>query len=58
MNITNNKLYDYVFHFNTYEKMWNAIPREKYTNYWNNFKCPGILRNVDINELIKQINGK
>lgn len=49
------KLYDWVFHFNPYEGNWNAIPREKYSSYWNNFKCPGVLRHPDINHLIKLI---
>ena len=45
-------LYDYVFHFNTYEKMWCAIPRNKYTDHFGLGKSEGILRSKSIETLI------
>ena len=37
-------LFDWVFHYNPYQKIWAAIPREKYTEYWNDYDSPGVLR--------------
>ncbi len=27
--------HNYVIHFNQYTKLWHAIPREVYQEYWN-----------------------
>ena len=32
---TEENLYDFVFHYNPYEKVWHAIPRESQHLYWN-----------------------
>ena len=51
-----NNLYDYVFHFNTYEEAWYAIPRDKYNEYWDNKNAHGLLKSKDINILISVIS--
>jgi hypothetical protein len=43
---------DWVFHFNPYADQWAAIPRDKYTDYWNDFKHHAILRSKHLNTLI------
>ena len=63
MNIVNKEsnmknkqqLYDYVFHFNPFTENWSAIPRIKYIAYWNDDNHPEIIKNKDIDKLIKQI---
>jgi hypothetical protein len=50
-----NKLQDYVFHYNVYNELWSAIPRDRYMKYWNDIECPGIIKDVNINNLIKKI---
>ena len=44
-------MHDWVFHFNPYNKMWNAIPRDLYTKYWDNCELDGVLRSKDFNTL-------
>lgn len=51
-------LYNYVFHFNTYDKHWYAIPRDMYSAYWTNPHQEGILRSHYINPLIEEITKK
>lgn len=36
-------MYNYVFHYNPYTELWNAIPRELYNQYWNDAKIEGVL---------------
>ena len=43
-------LYNYVFHYNCHEKMWWAIPRERYLDYWNGDK-KGLLRSEYLDQL-------
>lgn len=49
------KLYDWVFHFNHFEGVWSAIPRESYNKYWDNDDAKGIMKSKDINVLIEMI---
>ena len=49
------KLYDYVFHYNSHNKTWNAIPREKYNEYWNNNNTEGVLKSSNIKTLMELI---
>ena len=49
------KLYDYLFHYNPYTKLWNAIPRESYTAYWSNRDIEGVLRSKNIKTLMELI---
>lgn len=48
-------LYDYLLHYNHFDKMWNAIPREKINEYWNNRKIEGVLKSKNIKTLIEMI---
>ena len=48
--------YDLVFHYNIYTDTWNAIPREKYSEYWNNKKVDGVISLKKIETLIEIIN--
>lgn len=49
------KLYDYVLHYNHYTKLWNAIPRERYNEYWNNPKVQGVISSKSVKTLIELI---
>lgn len=48
-------LYDYVFHYNHYTELWNAIPRSVYEKYWNNDDIAGVLKSKNVNTLIEMI---
>jgi hypothetical protein len=48
-------LYDYLLHYNHYDGVWNAIPRDKVNDYWNDNKTKGVLKSKDINTLIELI---
>ena len=37
-------LYDWVVHYNPYTKNWAAIPRDLYTQYWDNYNLEGDIR--------------
>ena len=50
-----NKLYNWVFHFNNFEGLWSAIPRELYNQYWDNQEFEGIIKSKDINTLVEII---
>ena len=48
--------YSYVFWYNEYEKMWHAIPREKYVEFFSGMvkkeKITGVYRSSSIETLI------
>ena len=44
-------MHDWVFHFNPYTELWNAIPRNLYNAYWSNYNIKGILRSKEIKTL-------
>jgi hypothetical protein len=48
-------LFDYVLHYNHFDKNWNAIPRDKYNEYWSNRKVDGVLKSKEIKTLIELI---
>lgn len=48
-------LYDYLLHYNHFDKIWNAIPRDKVNDYWNNRNIEGVLRSKNIKTLIEII---
>jgi hypothetical protein len=55
--IMNNKLYNYVFWFNTYTDLWHAIPREQYIDFFSGEGKPtDTIKSKDINTLIFIIN--
>lgn len=49
-------IHNYVFHYNPMTKNWNAIPRDKYQQYWSDSKTPGILKSSSIKTLVELIN--
>ena len=51
----NEELYEYVFHFNSYNELWNAIPRDVYHEYFNNFDVAGVLKSKELTTLISLI---
>lgn len=50
-------IYNYMFHYNPYEELWYAIPRDKYLDYWNGERQNGILFALSIDNLIEIIKG-
>lgn len=48
-------LYDYLLHYNHFDKIWNAIPRDKVNDYWNSRNTEGVLRSKNIKTLIEII---
>lgn len=49
-------LYDYVFHYNPYEKKWSAVPRDKYNEYWSSKNVDGVLSSSKFETLIELIS--
>jgi len=49
-------LYDYIFHYNPFTKLWAAIPRDKYNQYWNDIDSKQIIKSKSIDTLIVLIN--
>jgi G:T-mismatch repair DNA endonuclease (very short patch repair protein) len=45
-------MHDWIFHYNPYEDRWAAIPRDNYTDYWNDRAHKNILRSKHLNTLI------
>jgi hypothetical protein len=46
------QLYSYVFHYNHFTELWYAIPRDKYTKYWDDKSLEDILNAKEIDTLI------
>jgi hypothetical protein len=51
----NEELYEYVFHFNPYNELWSAIPRDVYQEYFNNSDVDGVLKSKEYTTLIALI---
>ena len=49
-------LHDWVFHFNTYEQEWAAIPRDKYNEYWSDRDVEGIIRSNILDTLLEMLH--
>lgn len=49
------QLYSYVFHYNHFTELWYAIPRDKYTNYWDDKSTEGVLHAKDVDTLIHHL---
>jgi hypothetical protein len=45
-------LTDWVFHYNSFGETWAAIPRDTYTEYWNDYSHPKVLRSKKIETLL------
>jgi len=56
VDIQNAYLHDYVFHYNVFTCVWNAIPRELYMQYWSNYEVEGVLRSKELETLIALLN--
>jgi hypothetical protein len=56
VDIQNAYLHDYVFHYNVFTHMWNAIPRELYLEYWRDYKIEGVLRSKELETLLALLN--
>lgn len=51
-----NNLYDYVLHYNPYQKTWFAIPRTQYTLWFSDSsKNTGVKKAKTVAALIKMI---
>lgn len=51
-----NLLYDYLFHFNSYTKEWNAFRREDKEKYFNGeLMKHGVLKSPSFNGLLKEL---
>jgi hypothetical protein len=48
-------LYDYLFHYNPYNEKWNAIPRDKYLEYWSSKDVEGVISSSKYETLIELI---
>jgi hypothetical protein len=45
-------LFNFVFHYNYHTKLWNAIPRESYMQYWSSISDNTILKSRSFNTLV------
>jgi hypothetical protein len=45
-------LHNWVFHYNHIAQEWAAIPREIYTEYWNDYNNKSVLRSPELHILI------
>jgi hypothetical protein len=48
-------LYHYVFHYNAFTRLWSAIPRDVYQQYWNDATVSGVIRSKSIETLTEII---
>ena len=55
LNKCGDVLYHYLFHYNKHDRMWHAIPRDQYVDYWNGTCGDNCLKNVELSELILDI---
>lgn len=46
-------LYDWLIHYNIYDKLFVAIPREKYNEYCNNYNTEGVFRSKSVNTILE-----
>ena len=43
---------DWIFHYNSFNDQWAAIPRNVYNEYWSNYKHSDVLRSKHLNVLL------
>lgn len=48
-------LYNWVFHYNSINCLWNAIPREHYNEYWDNIDSEFVIKSTQIDTLVDLI---
>ena len=53
--VDNKELYNYLFHYNYHDKLWYAIPRDEYREYWNKKNSKNFLNSGDINTLMYKV---
>ena len=46
-------LHDFVFHLNCLDKQWAAIPRDKISEYWNDYTIEGVIRSKSLETLLE-----
>ena len=51
-----NNRYGWVFHYDHYADLWNAIPRELYVAYWDNNKIEGVLKSSSFDTLLELVD--
>lgn len=56
LNMGMHYMHDWVFHYDIYADVWNAIPRDKYAQYWNKRFVSGILKSKEIETLFDLIH--
>lgn len=49
-------LYNWVFHFNSYANLWAAIPRDSYTEYWDRYDHPDVLKSSKLETLLELLH--
>lgn len=49
-------LEDWVFHYNSFNNEWAAIPRGIYNGYWNDYRHPDVLRSKTLNTLLELLH--
>jgi len=49
-------LYDWVLHFNPYTKLWAAVPKDLYRQYWDNYDLPGVIRSSKLETLLELLH--
>lgn len=45
-------LTDWVFHYNPFDELWAAIPRDVYNEYWNDYTHPKVFKSKKIKTLL------
>lgn len=59
-DVSHAALYHWIFHFNEYTGLWNAVHRDHYHDYWSNRNFGGVISSRNIGtlvELVKKTNG-
>lgn len=46
-------LQSWVFHFNPYQEIWYAIPRDKYMDFWQGREINGIQKSRSLSTLLE-----
>lgn len=54
-NSKKDELYDWVFHYNHVEDLWNAVPRESYNEYFNGLSCDLVKKSKSLETLVDLI---
>jgi hypothetical protein len=49
---SNDCLFNWIFHYNPMNKLWNAIPRDLYNQYWDNLNNKQVIKSTQISTLV------